>query len=166
MLMSYMYNTFPEEHVPTVFDNYSTIVSVENKPYSLGLWDTAGQDDYDRLRPLSYPQADIFLICFALNSPSSFDSVSAKWFPEMQHYCPGVPFLLVGTKADCRTESTRREPVTRAKAEALCAQLKGEKYLECSAKTQQGLRQVFEESVDVILYHRNPADRKTKCSIM
>ena len=166
MLMSFMHNTFPEEHVPTVFDNYSALVTVENKTYSLGLWDTAGQADYDRLRPLSYPQADIFLICFALNSVASFESVLSKWYPEMQHYCPGVPFLLIGTKSDCRVEPSRREPITKAKAETLCAQLRGEKYLECSAKTQQGLRQVFEEAVDVILYHRNPADRKSKCAIM
>ena len=93
LLISYTTNTFPNEYVPTVFDNYSTTITLppvgkgkeEPEYYKLNLWDTAGQDDYDTLRPLSYPQTDIFIICFAVNDLVSLDNVKSKWVPEIKN---------------------------------------------------------------------------------
>ena len=75
LCISFLNSTPPND---TRFDNYSANVMVDGKPINLGLWDTAGQEDYDRLRPLSYPQTDIFLICFSLVSPPSFENVKTK----------------------------------------------------------------------------------------
>ena len=79
MLMSFSQDIFPEEYLPTVFDNYSKNTVVDGKLINLGLWDTAGQEDYDRIRPLSYPQTDVFIICFSITSPTSFENVKTKW---------------------------------------------------------------------------------------
>ena len=85
-------------YVPTVFDNYSTTVNYEGKTYNVGLWDTDGQEEYDRLRPLSYPNTDCFFLCFSVVSPSSFANIKLKWKEEVSHYCPEARLILVGTK--------------------------------------------------------------------
>uniref|UniRef100_A0A673V5Y9 Rho-related GTP-binding protein RhoG n=1 Tax=Suricata suricatta TaxID=37032 RepID=A0A673V5Y9_SURSU len=134
LLISYTTNKFPSEYVPTVFDNYAVTVTIGGEPYTLGLFDTAGQEDYDRLRPLSYPQTDVFLVCFSVVSPSSFENVKEKWVPEITHHCPKTPFSLVGTQTDLRDDPSTTEKLT---AEKLARDLKAVKDVECSALTQK-----------------------------
>ena len=138
-----------------VFDNYAVTVMIGEDPYTLGLFDTAGQEDYDRLRPLSYPQTDVFLVCFSVTSPASFENVREKWFPEVHHHCPGVPCLIVGTQIDLRDDPAvveklarqKQRPITVEMGERLARELGAVKYVECSALTQKGLKNVFDEAI-------------------
>ena len=102
LLISYVTREFPEEYIPTVFENYSKDVMFKGQDVKIGLWDTAGQEDYDRLRPLSYPETDIFLICFSIYDRCSFWCVKEMWVPEISHHRPGVPFFIIGCKDDLR----------------------------------------------------------------
>lgn len=141
---------------------------IGDEPYTLGLFDTAGQEDYDRLRPLSYPQTDVFLVCFSVTSPASFENVREKWFPEVHHHCPGVPCLIVGTQTDLRDDPQVREklakqkmqPVRKEDGERMAKELGAVKYVECSALTQFKLKDVFDEAIVAAL--EPPAVKKPK----
>jgi len=175
MLISYTTDAFPGEYVPTVFDNYSALVTFEGMSISLGLWDTAGQEDYDRLRPLSYPQTDVFLVCFSVVAPTSFDNVTAKWIPEIRHHCGNdVPIILIGTKIDLRDDretvmaltQAGQSPIKREQGIKLASKIRSIKYLECSALTQRGLKQVFDEAVRSVVRPSPPPKRTRKCILM
>eukprot|EP00051_Salpingoeca_urceolata_P005086 m.70211 g.70211 ORF g.70211 m.70211 type:complete len:194 (+) comp14047_c0_seq2:389-970(+) len=175
LLISYTTNAFPGEYIPTVFDNYSANVMVDGKPINLGLWDTAGQEDYDRLRPLSYPQTDVFLVCFSVISPTSFTNVESKWNPEIKHHCPHAPALLIGTKSDLRDDAATLQalkakghsPITFEQGQKK-AQAQGfVKYLECSALTQNGLKAVFDDAIRAVISKSNTkVAKKGKCSLL
>ncbi|XP_044245265.1 cell division control protein 42 homolog [Ursus americanus] len=155
LLIFYTINKFPSEYVPTVFDNNAVTVMIGTEPYTLGLSDTAGQEDYDRVRPLSYPPTDVFLVCFSVVSPSSSENVKERWVPEITHHCPETPFLLAGTPIDLRDDSSmteklaknKQKPVPPETAEKLARDLKMVKYVECSALAQKGLMNVFDQAV-------------------
>jgi len=160
LLISYATNEFPTDYVPTVFENYTARKKRNNENILLHLWDTAGQEEYDRLRPLSYPGADVVLLCFSTVSQASYDAIRDKWAPEVNHYIPDVPPLLVGTKIDLRElqhpdpNSGKFEPITPENGQAMAKQIKASKYLEVSSKTRQGLEEVFNEAIDLVLEMR------------
>jgi len=155
LLISFTTNAFPGEYIPTVFDNYCANMIVDGKPINIGLWDTAGQEDYDSVRPLSYPNTDVFLICFSLVNPDSLENIRTKWYPEVRHHCPHAPLMLVGTKLDLREDSEyiaklkerKVSQVTYPQGLAMANHIGAMKYLECSALTTKNMKTVFEESV-------------------
>ncbi|RID77963.1 hypothetical protein BRARA_A00829 [Brassica rapa] len=155
MLICYTSNKFPTDYIPTVFDNFSANVSVDGQIVNLGLWDTAGQEDYSRLRPLSYRGADIFVLAFSLISKASYENVLKKWMPELRRFAPNVPIVLVGTKLDLRDDkgylADHTNVITSAQGEELRKQIGAAAYIECSSKTQQNVKGVFDTAIKVVL---------------
>ncbi|CAN1156832.1 Rac-like GTP-binding protein 3 [Linum perenne] len=161
MLICYTSNKFPTDYIPTVFDNFSANVVVEGTTVNLGLWDTAGQEDYNRLRPLSYRGADVFVLTFSLVSRASYENIMKKWIPELQHYAPGIPVVLVGTKLDLRNDKHYMSdhpglvPVSTEQVKPLGEELRkiigASYYIECSSKTQQNVKAVFDAAIKVVI---------------
>jgi len=163
LLIAFAKGTFPDTYVPTVFENYTAQMEHNGKKVLLHLWDTAGQEDYDRLRPLSYPGADVVLLCFSLVTDASFDSVKDKWFPEVDHYIKDVPRIPVGTKVDLRDSKSpdpstgEYRPVSEEKAKEMVEEIGAEKFLSVSAKVGTNLKTVFDEAVTLVLAARKAA---------
>ncbi|ODQ78419.1 hypothetical protein BABINDRAFT_162649 [Babjeviella inositovora NRRL Y-12698] len=177
LLIVFSKGTFPEVYVPTVFENYVSTVEVDGRRVELALWDTAGQEDYDRLRPLSYPDSNVILICFSIDLPDSLENVKEKWISEVQHFCQGVPIILVGCKADLRQDPATNErlrqlgasPVASSEGQAVAEQIGAMHYLECSARTKQGVVEVFNTATRASLKpasSNKSTKKKKKCTIL
>eukprot|EP01112_Ceratiomyxa_fruticulosa_P007707 TRINITY_DN1999_c0_g1_i1.p1 TRINITY_DN1999_c0_g1~~TRINITY_DN1999_c0_g1_i1.p1 ORF type:complete len:209 (+),score=47.63 TRINITY_DN1999_c0_g1_i1:221-847(+) len=172
LLISYTTNSFPGEYVPTVFDNYNANALIEGNPVNLGLWDTAGSEEYNTLRPLSYPGTDVFIICFSLFSPVSFEAVIRKWYPEIKEHMGDQmpPIILVGTKLDLRSKpgaiealkENGEEPISTEMGEKMRSEIGAHKYIECSALTQENMAEVFEAAMRVVLYPPSKTEQKDK----
>lgn len=155
LVVSYSTNGYPNEYIPTAFDNYSVIVTVDNQPVCLQLCDTAGQDDFNSLRTLCYPQTQVFLLCFNIVCPTSFLNITKKWLPEIRRYCPTSPILLIGTQCDLRNDvkvlielaNYNKQPVRESEAKQLAQQIDAVTYIECSALTQKNLKEVFDTAL-------------------
>ncbi|KAH7685744.1 Small GTPase superfamily Ras-type protein [Dioscorea alata] len=98
MFISYTNDKFPSDYIPTVFDTFNATCSLDGCAVNLGLWDTAGQGEHCKLRPLCYGGAHVFLLVFSLVNRLSYENVFKKWLPEIRHFAPSVPFVLVGSK--------------------------------------------------------------------
>lgn len=139
----------------------------------MGYRDTAGQEDYDALRPLSYTDADMFLLCFSVVNPTSLLNITTKWVPEIEKHNPGAMKILVGTKADLRSdEDVLKElkdvgtvPVTAEEGTKIAANFHAEMYLECSSFKNTGVKEVFDNVVDRVVFSKKGVKKK-KCVLL
>ena len=149
----------------SVFDNYVREVTIDNhKNVRLCLWDTAGQEAYDRLRPLSYPNTDLFLLCFAVDAPNSLHNVQTKWIPELKFHNKKAKIILVGLKQDLRCGAkdhpVDKKCIPRKMIKKVAKNINVAGFLECSAKTQDGLYNLFDFVIKLLLTKNNPFVQK------
>lgn len=156
LLCSFALGEFPKEYQPTVFDNYVAEIRLDEKPVQLALWDTAGQEEYERLRPMSYSKSHVILIAFALDTPDSLENVTTKWIEEVRSICgPTIPVILVGCKADVRPHPIPAGFVTPEQGEEVRKQIGARAYKECSALKIEGVDEVFETATRASMLMRD-----------
>lgn len=168
LIVSYSSNGYPDKYVPTVHDYYTVRLTVEERPLMLQLVDTAGQNQFEMIRRLSYPDAEIFLLCFNICDPDSFVHIRDKWAPELKEYCPKVPIILVGTQVDqrnnvdvkCKLNRVGKKPVTPDEGEHCAKKIGAKKYIECSALTQKKLKATFDSAILVAMDSKEKKVRK------
>ncbi|PIC31510.1 hypothetical protein B9Z55_012190 [Caenorhabditis nigoni] len=173
LLFTFSKNEFPEIHIPTVFDTDYVDMEIDGKFIQLDLWDTAGQEDYERLRPLAYPESDIILICYSIDNPDSLENVLEKWHPEIQHFLPNIPIILVATKKDLRDDEEivselkrrRQMPVRWEQGLEVAHRIGAIAYFECSAKLREGVKEIFDKAVrETLRSEKKP--KKKFCKIL
>eukprot|EP01091_Cochliopodium_minus_P013857 TRINITY_DN4571_c0_g2_i1.p1 TRINITY_DN4571_c0_g2~~TRINITY_DN4571_c0_g2_i1.p1 ORF type:complete len:194 (-),score=30.67 TRINITY_DN4571_c0_g2_i1:86-667(-) len=161
-LISFVENRFPIDYVPTVFENHLTCLTVDNKQISLELYDTAGQEEYRRLRALSYPDTDLFMVCFSVVDVDSYTNIGTKWIQELHHYCPNSEKIIVGLKTDLRDDPMfkRNTIMTYEDGIEIKEKFNAAAYYECSAFTKSGLVSVFENSARYAQERRDIMQKK------
>lgn len=128
----------------TIFDNYCIDKRINEKDYHFSFWDTASQPEYFRIRKLSYPQTNIFIICFAINDLESYNDIP-KWVEEIEYL--GCEMILVGTKVDLRDETDIEEQVSYDMGMQMCERFNFKAYVECSAMNMQNIELILEKAV-------------------
>ncbi|TPX37291.1 hypothetical protein SeMB42_g06958 [Synchytrium endobioticum] len=155
LLMVQSGQPFPEKYFPTIFENFvSTVDLPGNKKVQLSLWDTAGQEDYDRLRPLSYTDTDVVILVFELVGWDSYNNIQEKWAPELRHFLPNVPIILVGTKKDLRDDMVYASDKSTAVippsfGHQLMTRIGACQYMETSAKNNEGVNELFKTAAKI-----------------
>lgn len=159
---------FPKVYEPTVFENYIHDIFIDGQQVQLSLWDTAGQEEFDKLRSLSYNDTNCIILCFSIDSLDSLENVKNKWVGEILEHCNGVKLILVALKADLRQSSEpgnddlggtsaynnngQLKPlVTYENGVQVAKEIGALRYLECSAMKNKGVKEVFTEAARIAL---------------
>uniref|UniRef100_A0A8C5NHU2 Rho-related GTP-binding protein RhoH n=1 Tax=Gouania willdenowi TaxID=441366 RepID=A0A8C5NHU2_GOUWI len=166
LLVRFTSETFPDSYKPTVFENTGVEVNMDGIQISLGLWDTAGNDNFRQIRPRSYQQADVVLICYSVANPNSLANAQEKWIAEVRQNLPKVPVLLVATQTDQREMGVHRNGCISAEhGKHVAHEMHAKGYVECSSLSNRGVQQVFEYAVRTVVNQAKKQARRRLFSI-
>ncbi|KAJ1898434.1 GTP-binding protein Rho1 [Kickxella alabastrina] len=167
---------FPQDnrYIPTIFETWVADVEVAGRPVELALWDTAGQEEFDRLRFLCYPDADIVIICFSVDSPDSLINVMDKWHLEAVDNSPRASIILVGLKLDLRTDAVvirelsayGQTPVSFQEGETVAKNIGAISYIECSSILNINVIDVFVIAARCALNNIKHRDASSSCCVL
>ncbi|CAO3607545.1 unnamed protein product [Mucor fragilis] len=159
---------FPQVYEPTVFENYVQEITVDQQTIDLSLYDTAGQEEFDRIRLLSYENTHVFMLCFSVENRDSFQNIPDKWLEEVtEHGGSQAKLVLVALKCDLREE--KRNTILYEEGLEMAKNINAMRYLECSAKHKRGVKECFQETAKVALSVKlssSSHDRKGKCILL
>lgn len=166
LLVRFISDTFPDNYRPTVYENTGVDVFMDGVQISLGLWDTSGSDAFKGIRPLSYQQADVVLMCYSVANHNSFLNLRSKWIGEIRNHLPRVPVLVVATQTDQRESGPYHSScISSMDGKRLAQDVRAKGYLECSALSNRGVQQVFEYAVRTAVNQAKRQNRRKLFSI-
>ncbi|CAH8831495.1 unnamed protein product [Trichobilharzia szidati] len=180
LLSAFVNGAFQDYYIPTVFETSAKEVELpDGRHITLGLWDTGGQEEFDQIRQLAYPGASLILLCYAVDCPTSLENIVHTWLDEVKCYCPHIPLILVGCKADKRvvpkagnlnnsaSNATQNTLIDPNDAVKVCKQIGAQIVIECSALTRSNVNSIFELAARIILDTDKESMRSSKfCSIL
>lgn len=150
LMIVYATGTFPDGYVPTVFENYKCKVKTDEREINVQMWDTAGQEELENIRTLSYANTDLFMLCFAVNDRPSWENIESKWIKEIREHTEvgsNPKFMIVGTKTDLRDATPQAEVVSPEEGQSLADKVGALGYSECSALKNEGVKEVFDKAI-------------------
>ncbi|KAI1238257.1 hypothetical protein IHE44_0012975 [Lamprotornis superbus] len=166
LLVRFTSETFPDDYRPTVYENTGVDVFMDGVQISLGLWDTSGSDAFKGIRPLSYQQADVVLMCYSVANHNSFLNLRNKWISEIRSHLPRIPVLVVATQTDQRDVGPYSSScISPIDGKRLAQDVRAKGYLECSALSNRGVQQVFEYAVRTAVNQAKRQNRRKLFSI-
>lgn len=174
LLARFTLGYFPAQYVPAIFEHYVTDCWVDGISVQLILWDTAGQEDYARLRHVAYARSHVVIIGFSVDSPDSLENVRHQWIEEAKERCPGIPIILVGLKKDLRENALGVEEIRKENLKFITSGMGAEiaglygarTYLECSSLTGEGVDDVFEAATRAALLIVNGEQGGDGCCVI